>query len=150
MRSYSLTYSWAVFVDATCLQSMPGLAELTSPSFVSRSAAFAAVSYYTLAYVTQLMPVQAAAGLVITALVGGLVGVCRDKTASRKLCSCIAWQNTTRQQYQAHWLRLCTRQWHFRAACLPDAVNELTSGNQRATQGMRVHACVVRLPELQL
>jgi hypothetical protein len=49
---------------------MPGLAELTSPGFVSRSAAFAAVSYYTLAYATELMPVQAAAGLVITALVG--------------------------------------------------------------------------------
>lgn len=51
------------------LQSMPGLAELTSPGFVSRSAAFAAVSYYTLAYVTQLLPVQAAAGLVISGLV---------------------------------------------------------------------------------
>jgi hypothetical protein len=48
---------------------MPGLAELTSPGFVSRSAAFAAVSYYTLAYFTQLLPAQAAAGLVITALV---------------------------------------------------------------------------------
>ncbi len=51
------------------LQSMPGLAELTSPSFVSRSAAFAAVAYYTLAYATQLLPVQAAAGLVVTGLV---------------------------------------------------------------------------------
>lgn len=49
-------------------QSMPGFAELTSPGFVSRSAAFAAVSYYTIAYVAQLLPVEAAAGLVITGL----------------------------------------------------------------------------------
>jgi hypothetical protein len=45
------------------------LAELTSPGFVSRSAAFAAVSYFTSAYVMQLLPIQAAAGLVITGLV---------------------------------------------------------------------------------
>jgi len=48
---------------------MPGLAELSSPGFVSRSAAFAAVSYYALAYATQLLPVPAAAGLIETGLV---------------------------------------------------------------------------------
>lgn len=60
------------------LQSGPGLAELTSPGFVSRSAAFAAVAYYILAYATQLLPVQAAAGLVVTALVS---------SSSRRWCS---------------------------------------------------------------
>lgn len=55
------------------LQSMPGLAELTSPGFVSRSAAFAAISYYTIAYAAQLLPVEAAAGLVITGLVRELL-----------------------------------------------------------------------------
>lgn len=48
---------------------MPGLAELSSPGFVSRSAAFAAVSYYVLAYATQLLPIHAAAGLIETGLV---------------------------------------------------------------------------------
>jgi hypothetical protein len=48
---------------------MPGLAELSSPGFVSRSAALAASTYYALAHGLRLMPQQAAAGLVVTALV---------------------------------------------------------------------------------
>eukprot|EP00775_Hariotina_reticulata_P009971 gene9971-10125_t len=48
---------------------LPGNAELSSPSFVGRSAALAATAYYLLAYVTQVLPVSAAAGLVITVLV---------------------------------------------------------------------------------
>lgn len=48
---------------------MPGLAELTSPGFVSRSAFMAATTYYLLGYVLQLLPPSAAAGLVVTTLV---------------------------------------------------------------------------------
>jgi hypothetical protein len=69
---------------------MPGLAELTSPGFVSRSAAFAAVSYFTLAYVTQLLPIQAAAGLVITGLVSTeqLCFGLGKGAATRQSCAC--------------------------------------------------------------
>eukprot|EP00879_Flechtneria_rotunda_P023314 GHRR01024663.1.p1 GENE.GHRR01024663.1~~GHRR01024663.1.p1 ORF type:complete len:384 (+),score=128.00 GHRR01024663.1:63-1214(+) len=49
-------------------QAMPGSAELTSPGFVSRSAAMAAVTYHVLGHVLQLLPLSAAAGLVVTAL----------------------------------------------------------------------------------
>jgi len=48
---------------------LPGNAELSSPSFVGRSAALAATAYYLLAYVTMVLPVSAAAGLVVTVLV---------------------------------------------------------------------------------
>ena len=68
---------------------MPGLAELTSPGFVSRSAAFAAVAYYTLAYATQLLPVQAAAGLVVMGLVR-VVGVTGSAAGARPfVCACM-------------------------------------------------------------
>lgn len=55
---------------AHTLQCLPGLAELTSPGFTSRSAALAAASYYALAYGAQLLPPPAAAGLIVTLLVG--------------------------------------------------------------------------------
>lgn len=48
---------------------LPGLAELTSPGFVSRSAFMAASTYYLLGYVLQILPTTAAAGLVVTILV---------------------------------------------------------------------------------
>lgn len=48
---------------------MPGMAELTSPGFVSRSAFMAATTYYLLGYVLHLLPASAAAGLVVTTLV---------------------------------------------------------------------------------
>jgi hypothetical protein len=48
---------------------LPGHAELSTPSFVSRSAAMAATCYYLLAYVLQLLPASAAAGFVVTWLV---------------------------------------------------------------------------------
>eukprot|EP00878_Enallax_costatus_P020950 GHUV01022163.1.p1 GENE.GHUV01022163.1~~GHUV01022163.1.p1 ORF type:complete len:218 (+),score=90.85 GHUV01022163.1:404-1057(+) len=47
---------------------MPGMAELTSPGFVSRSAFMAATTYYLLGYVLQLLPASAAAGLLVTVL----------------------------------------------------------------------------------
>lgn len=50
---------------------IPGLAELTSPGFVSRSAFMAAATYYVLGHVLQLLPLSAAAGLVVTTLVSG-------------------------------------------------------------------------------
>uniref|UniRef100_A0A383VCK9 Uncharacterized protein n=1 Tax=Tetradesmus obliquus TaxID=3088 RepID=A0A383VCK9_TETOB len=56
----TLLHSWGA---------LPGHAELSSPGFVSRSAAMAATTYYLLAYVLQLLPASAAAGFVVTWLV---------------------------------------------------------------------------------
>ncbi|KAF8062702.1 clasp1b [Scenedesmus sp. PABB004] len=53
----------------TAWGALPGLAELSSPGFVSRSAALAAASYYALAHAAGVLPPDAAAGLVITTLV---------------------------------------------------------------------------------
>lgn len=64
----ALLHSWGL---------LHGNAELSSPGFVSRSAAMAAATYYLLAYGLQLLPHTAAAGLVVTILVSLVsVGVC--------------------------------------------------------------------------
>lgn len=85
----TLLHSWGA---------LPGHAELSSPGFVSRSAAMAATTYYLLAYVLQLLPASAAAGFVVTWLV-------RFKTMrSARLCmqnhatSMLLWTDGGQQQ----------------------------------------------------
>lgn len=49
---------------------MPGRAELSDPGWVGRSAFMAATAYYLAAYGLAVVEARAAAGLVVTALVG--------------------------------------------------------------------------------
>jgi hypothetical protein len=52
---------------------LSGRAEMTEPSFTSRSAFVASAIYYAIAYVLEVIAPREAAGLVVTALVSGCV-----------------------------------------------------------------------------
>jgi hypothetical protein len=84
-----------VVVDAMMFGwgSMPGKAEISEPGFVSRSAFVASLVYYVIAHAAALVEPRAAAGLVVTGLVGargrqgaGSRGGAATETGGRLLC----------------------------------------------------------------